>query len=380
MKKTITPGQISRTNLELIYHYIYQKGPVSQQDIVYDLRLSRPTVASKINELEAMGFIKKDGQISADLVGRKAAAYSIVPDYRIAIGVEIQAHQFKVLAVDLKGSHSMRRVVPLTYANTEEYVHSVCDYLNTYIDALSIQEEKVLGIGISLPGLVNLDGSEVTYGRILDCTGLKVERFQKYLRFPCRFLHDASAAAGSELLASPELPDFVYLNISIHLGASMIRNREIYNGRHGYSATIEHIQFRPDGPLCYCGKKGCIEMYCSMTSLLEGEEEEKFFENLRSGSPSYKERWLRFLKHLARAINNSHLLYDTVFVLGGYLAQHLTDADIHLIYDEIERLSPFPEHRDFVRISKMPVHNITIGSALPYIKEFLDRPIPASHP
>ena len=102
MKKTITPGQISRTNLELIYHYIYQKGPVSQQDIVYDLRLSRPTVASKINELEAMGFIKKDGQISSDLVGRKAAAYSIVPDYRIAIGVEIQAHQFKVLAVDLK--------------------------------------------------------------------------------------------------------------------------------------------------------------------------------------------------------------------------------------------------------------------------------------
>jgi predicted NBD/HSP70 family sugar kinase len=117
-----------------------------------------------------------------------------------------------------------------------------------------------------------------------------------------------------------------------------------------------------------------------MTSLLEGEEEEKFFENLRSGSPSYKERWLRFLKHLARAINNSHLLYDTVFVLGGYLAQHLIDADIDLIYDEIERLSPFPEHRDFVRISKMPVHNITIGSALPYIKEFLDRPIPASHP
>ena len=64
MKKTITPGQISRTNLELIYHYIYQKGPVSQQDIVYDLRLSRPTVASKINDLEAMGFIKKDGQIT----------------------------------------------------------------------------------------------------------------------------------------------------------------------------------------------------------------------------------------------------------------------------------------------------------------------------
>ena len=45
--------------------------------------------------------------------------------------------------------------------------------------------------------------------------------------------------------------------------------------------------------------------------------------------------------------------------------------DIEIIYDEIERLSPFPESRDFIQISKMPVHNITIGAALPYIREFL---------
>ena len=80
---------------------------------------------------------------------------------------------------------------------------------------------------------------------------------------------------------------------------------------------------------------------------------------------------MRITTILARAINNSHLLYDTVFVLGGYLAQHLLNEDIEIIYDEIERLSPFPESRDFIQISKMPVHNITIGAALPYIREFL---------
>lgn len=379
MKKTITPGQISRTNLELIYHYIYTNGPVSQQDISYDLRFSRPTVTSKISELESLGMIKKDGQISSDLVGRKAAAYSIVPDYRIAIGIEVQQTLFKILTVDLTGSYSLRKVFSLPYSNTEEYVHSVCDRINEYIESLSIQDQQLLGIGISLPGLVSADGSEVTYGRVLDCTGLKLSRFRKYLRFPCRFLHDASAAATSELWASPELPDFVYLNISIHLGASMIRNREIFNGRHGYSATIEHIQLRPDGPVCYCGKTGCIETYCSMTALLNGEEEDSFFENLRNGEPGYTERWIRYLHDLGLAINNSHLLYDTVFVLGGYLAQHLTDSDIDIIYEKIEEISPFPEYRDFIQISKMPVHNITIGAALPYITEFLASPAPTSY-
>lgn len=374
MKKTITPGQISRTNLELIYHYIYNNGPVSQQDIAYDLRLSRPTVASKISDLELMGMIKKDGRISSDLVGRKAAAYSIVPDYRVAIGVEIQEKLFKILTVDLTGSYSLRKVFPLPYANTEEYVRSLCDQISAYIESLSISKDQILGIGISLPGLVSADGSEVTYGRILECTGLKLSRFQKYLQFPCRFLHDANAAAGSELWASPELSDFVYMNISIHLGSSMIRNREIFNGMHGYAATFEHIQLHPDGPVCYCGKKGCIETYCSMIALLEEDSEEAFFEMLRNGDPLYQERWLRYLSSLALTINNTHLLYDTVFVLGGYLAQHLTDSDLDIVYDEIELLSPFPISRDFLQISKMPVHNITIGAALPYITEFLNTP------
>ena len=376
MKRAITPGKISRTNLELIYDYIYKNGPVSQQDISYDLRLSRPTITSKLTDLEAMGMIKKEGQISSDLVGRKAAAYIIVPDFRVAIGVEILEKQFKVLTVDLNGSYSLRKVFPVTYANTEEYVHTVCDHINEYIESLSLNKDQLLGIGISIPGLVSADGAEVTYGRILDCTGLRLSRFQQYLKYPCRFLHDAAAAAGSELWSSPELPDFVYLNISIHLGAAMIRNHEIFTGMHGYAATFEHVQIYPDGPVCYCGKRGCIEMYCSLSSLLVGDDEDRFFEMLRQGDSVCRERWLHYLRHLARAINNSRLLYDTVYVLGGYLAQHLIEQDIDFLYEEIEKKSPFPEYRDYILISKMPVHNITIGAALPYINEFLDNPAP----
>ena len=80
MKTTITPAQISQTNLKLIYQYIYQRESVSQQDIAYALRLSRPTVSAKVNELEEHGLIRKAGQISSELAGRKAAAYSVVPD------------------------------------------------------------------------------------------------------------------------------------------------------------------------------------------------------------------------------------------------------------------------------------------------------------
>ncbi|MDO5702480.1 MAG: ROK family transcriptional regulator, partial [Lachnospiraceae bacterium] len=371
MKKTITPGQISQTNLELIYSYIYRNGPVSQQDISYDLRLSRPTVTSKLGDLESAGMIRKEGQIESDLVGRKAYAYTIVPDYRIAIGVELLKRECKIVTVDLNGHYSARKVLPVVFEITEEYHKTVCGFINSYIEDLHFANEKILGIGITVQGLVNTDGTEVTYGKIMNCTGLSIDGFRKYLPYPCRFLHDAAAAAGSELWASPEIPDFVYLNISIHLGAAMICNRKILSGQHGYSATIEHIQIDPNGPPCYCGKRGCTETFCSMSALLMDEEADTFFALMRKGDADRTARWKKYLHYIAIAINNAHLLYDTVFILGGYLAPYFTDEDIENIYNEIEQKSPFPEFRDFIMLSKMPKHSITIGAALPYISEFL---------
>ncbi len=372
MKNSITPGLISQNNLKLIYQYIYTNGPVSQQDIAFDLRLSRPTIKTKIEELENHGLIHKDGQIASELAGRKAAAYTIDPEYRFAIGVEILRKQVKLLRVDLIGRSSYRTVLDLDYSNSDQYISALCSEINRFIDSLPSGKEQILGIGISFPGLVNTEATEILYGKILDCTGLNISCFRNHLAYPCRFLHDADAAADSELWASPELQDFLYLNISVHLGASMIHNRKIVAGLHGYSATIEHIQLDPKGKLCYCGKRGCTETFCSLSALLEDDDEETFFKALREGNAAARKRWKKYLHYTALVINNLHLLYDTIFVLGGYLAAYIEKEDIEQIYEEISRMTPFPEVRDYIRISKMPKHSITIGAALPYIRAFLE--------
>ena len=69
-----------------------------------------------------------------------------------------------------------------------------------------------------------------------------------------------------------------------------------------------------------------------------------------------------------------HLIYDTDFILGGYLAQYLCEEDIAFIHEKIQQMTPFTEKPDFLRISKMPKHNISIGAALPYIQDFLNSP------
>lgn len=374
MERSITPNQIKQNNRSLIYHYIYKKKGVSQQDIAYDLRLSRPTVTSSLAAMEQDGLVQKSGLIDTECVGRKAAAYSIVPEYRISIGVEILKKEVKIIAVNLYGEKISRVAYGIRFERREAYFQEVSERILEFQGSLGIEEGRVLGIGFAVQGLVTPDGQEILYGEILSCTGLSITEFSRHLPYPCSFIHDADSAAISELWASPGLTDAFYLSISKHLGAAMIAKGTILTGKHGHNSTIEHIQMKPGGIRCYCGKKGCMETLVSLSALL-GEEEglEDFFGNVRRGEASYEERWHRFLEDLARAVNMLHLIYDTDFILGGYLAPYLCEEDLAFLHREIRQMTPFAEAQDFLLISKMPKHNITIGAALPYIRAFLDR-------
>ena len=372
MAGSITPGQIKKTNRQLIYDYIYKNRKVSQQDIAYALRLSRPTIATNLAELEEDGLIYKNGQLDSDQIGRKAVAYSITPDYRIAIGVEIMNDVVKIIAVDLYGKKIYRVVLEIPYKNQALYYKKVSNSILEFIEDLEVPEDKILGIGFAMQGLVSADGSTIVYGKILDCAGLKIDVFSSNLPYPCCFIHDPDAAAQSELWSSLELSDAIYLSLSQHLGGSMIINRNIVTGKHGHTATFEHIQVRPQGELCYCGKRGCWETLCSMNALLGNENPETFFKEVRSGAPEQVKRWLTYLKDLSGLIGMLSLVNDVDFILGGHLAKYFTEADIQFMYDELRRNCPFENRDDYILISKMPSHNITIGAALPYISAFLE--------
>lgn len=376
MKKSITPNQIKKNNRSLIYHYIYENETVSQQDISYNLHLSRPTVATNLAAMETDGIIQKNGHIDSEFVGRKAAAYSIVPDYRIGIGIEILKKKIKIIAVNLYGERIGHCAFEILFENKESYFKYVCDRILEFKAAIKIPDEHILGIGFAMQALVSPDKQTILYGKILSCTGLSITAFSKYLPFPCSFVHDAESAAVSELWASPELTDAFYLSISRHLGAAIISKGEILTGKHGHSSTIEHIQLQHGGDLCYCGKSGCMETLCSLNALLtENESLADFFVNLHDGNPSFIKRWDIFLTNLASAINLLHLVFDTDFILGGYLAPYLREEDLAFLHKKIQHLTPFSEPPDFLWISKMPEHNITIGAALPYIQTFLNSAI-----
>lgn len=372
MPKRITPSHIKTNNRQQIYDFIYQKRKVSQQDILYALHLSRPTVTANLSALEEEGVICKSGQIESDQIGRKAFAYSIVPDYRVAVGVEILRTKAKMIAIDLYGEKLRREVAELPFSNDPDYYNSLCAYINRFVDALTVSRDHILGIGISAQGLASVDGFKMVYAPILGCTGLTIDVFENNIHLPCRFVHDARGAALSELWISPELTNAFYLSLSSHLGGAMISERHIMPGKHGHNSTFEHIKVRSRGELCYCGKRGCWDTLLCRRALTGNDTLDTFFDMVYDGDVNSIHHWNTYLKYLAQLIASLHLVYDVDIILGGHLAPYFTEADILLLYDEIRQLCPFEEEDDFIHISKMPSHNITVGIALPFIHTFLE--------
>ena len=79
--------------------------------------------------------------------------------------------------------------------------------------------------------------------------------------------HDSKSAAFLELWKHPELDSAVVFLLNRNLGGAIITNHQIHQGSSMHSGTIEHICINPDGPLCYCGNRGCLETYCSATGV-----------------------------------------------------------------------------------------------------------------
>jgi N-acetylglucosamine repressor len=372
MDNSITFKDIKKNNYSLIYHLIYQNEKLSKQEIANQLHLSLPTVTQNLVRLEKEKLIEKNGQFESS-VGRRATAYAICPQARISIGVEIQRKTVRILAIDLLGTAFQQTELTIEYSNKESYYKEVSDAVQSFIRSLNVEEEQVIGIGFAVQALTSADGQKITYGKILNSTGLGIHVFSQYFDHPCVFVHDAKCAATTELWLRNDIGDAVYLSIGMHLGGAIIINDQIYMGKEGHSGTVEHMTIDPNGHSCYCGKKGCMETYCSINALLEeGESVDSFFGQVRSGIPSYVERWNSFLEKLAFSINNINLVINREFILGGHISPYLEKEDMEILHEKVHEKTAFPSNEPFIHISRSPENAVPIGAAIPFVQSFLN--------
>lgn len=372
-EKGLTTIALKKINRSKIYQYIYRSKLTSKLQIVQDLQMGLSTVSQNLNLLENEGLIEKNGYFDST-GGRKANAIQIVSDFRISIGVGILKNMFHITAIDLYGNTVYTDTIPLTYSNTAAYYQQITDKVKDFIDKNQYPENKILGVSIATQGITSPDNTTVIYGNIMNNTGMRLKDFSRHLPYPCHLEHDSKSAAFLELWNHPELDSAVVLLLNRNLGGAIITNHQIHQGRSMHSGTIEHICINPDGPLCYCGNRGCLETYCSANSLEQasGMAIKEFFPLLREKkSPQLIQIWEDYLKHLAFAMKNLNLVIDAPIIISGYLAPYFTEDDTDYLLRQINSMTPFELKEEQILMGTHGQYTPAIGAALFYVKEFI---------
>lgn len=361
---------IKELNRQRVYQLVYQEKQISKPILSSKLEISLPTVSQCVNELIERGLVSEKGYFEST-GGRKAAIITINRNIKVSVGVEILKELIHLTVIDLYGTVIQEKFIPFPFKDDEEYCSRVGRYIVEFVDDVQIDYSTILGVGIAIQGLVDKKTGKLTFGKILNANGFGAERIGKYIPFRCSLHHDTEVAAAFTLWHNPQINDALYMVLNRNLGGAVIINGEVHHGQILPSGLIAHMTLVPGGKTCYCGKKGCVEAYCSADCIINTFDQnlKTFFSDLRSGEPAHVRFWEKYLTYLAGAIYNYQILMSTEVVIGGLAAEYMTEEDIYKIMDRELQGSNIAERMPRIWISEY--NNTSAGAALIYIKEFL---------
>jgi predicted NBD/HSP70 family sugar kinase len=370
---TSTTTDLKLINRNKVYRYIYENDKVAKQDLVRALGLSLPTVSQNLNELFEMGLLRYSGKFESS-GGRKAKKISVIPDARMVIGVEIKMDHINILAIDIKGNTRQSDRLDYEFEASDSYGKFLAAEIENYIEKKEIKPESILGIGISIPGVLSEDKRNLINAPTLKARHVPIEALTKYISYDTFIENDANAGGFAELHSRKDLEALAFLSVSEGVGGSFVYNGVLYGGMNNRGAEFGHMTVVSCGKQCACGKMGCLEAYISTSVLACGKNRrvDAFFEKLKKGDSACKAVWEEYLTFLCMGINNIRTILDCEIILGGTLARYAGDY-----FDEIKlrlaKINAFDNNADYLHLSNYTSNASAIGTALHFVDEFIKK-------
>lgn len=335
-------GDIKNYNKERILKYIYEEGSVTRQSVVYRLHISLPTITRCLKELTEEGKIVC-GEGAGSTGGRPAVVYRFNESYRYAVGVEVLADRLNIAVLDLKGATVKETSVEIGFVDSESYFSTYRSVLNRVIDSLHVQKSAILGITVSMQGILAPDGEHVLFGKLLKSKSFTKSRFQKDIPYPLFLFHDAEVAAIAELSKCPDVRHGIFVSLNSNTGSAIITDGKVVHTDSLSAGVLEHMVLHPDGDLCYCGKRGCADVYCSANTIRKASMEnlDTFFENKNAGASMENMIWDRFLQDLSLFLDNARMAVGGDIIISGTLTRYMTEDDFSRIRAGIEKITAF---------------------------------------
>lgn len=327
---------VRATNLAVVLRFVRTNAPCSRAMIAASTGLNKATVSSLVAELIDRRLLRETG-LTEHRIGRPATMLVLDGAAYAAIGLEVSTDHLTVVAIDLAGERllSWRRAFAGQDSPPAKAVTSVAALARRAVAKVLAEDREVLGLTVGVAGLVGSDGVV----RLAPNLGWRDVALRDALvpaldnpDYPIAVENEANLAVRAEYRYGPYagVPNLVYLNGQAGVGAGIITDGRLLRGGLGYTGEIGHVRVEPDGPLCGCGRRGCLEAVAGIRALvarvgstadpadLEPEVDD-IVRRARSHEPAVVGALRDVGHHLGHAVSLlSNVVNPEIVLLGGY--------------------------------------------------------------
>lgn len=366
-------GELRQRNRGAVFALVRRGGEWSRQGIAEELGLSLPTVTQYLKELEEAGLLCRTGTLGGT-GGRRAVAYALESRARTAIGLDVTRSQATAVALDLRGQVLCALREKRAFDRSEAYASFLGGLVQKTVECAGLNPERVLGVGIALPGLLTPDKQALSYCAFLGFPQVTLEELSARIPHPVALCHDTAAAGFAEIWHDPQLSTAFYLMLNTSVGGSVYLHGKSYEGQNLRSCEVGHLQLVPGGRRCYCGKRGCVDPYCGGAVLADaaGGSLERFFSLLERQDRRVLPVWQEYLEHLAATVANLRMLYDCNIILGGNVGSRM-EPYMQTLRSLTAELDPFQDNANYLLPCRYRQEPVATGAALHFIAGFLGK-------
>jgi predicted NBD/HSP70 family sugar kinase/biotin operon repressor len=330
-----TPATLRGSNRLRVIQALQVLGVTSRADVARQTGLSRSTVSSIVAGLQSEGIVvdrDPDGR-TAGAGGRPPAPIALYPAAGLAIGVDFGKRHLAVALADL--SHEILaeewRDMPDDY-EAETGIARAAELVELVLASAEADRERVLGVGMGLPGPVHTSGVVGSSAILPGWAGtLAAERMADHLGMEVWLRNDANLGALAEATwgAGRDSSALVYLKLATGIGAGIVIGGRLFGGAGGTAGEIGHTSLDETGDICRCGSRGCLETYASAAAIAGllsrslGEQlgPDDVLKRAVDGDPGCRRALADAGRHIGAAVADlCNLINPERIVVGGSMA------------------------------------------------------------
>jgi glucokinase-like ROK family protein len=274
MPKNHTADQesVRKVNTSLVLNSLRLHAPISRAELATITSLNRSTISNITNALIEEGLVFECDTIESK-IGRPGIALALRPEGGAVIGVEIGVGFISVILTDFVANILWREWSE--FSLTKPQLEIISDAEKLIDQAISFARKKylrLLGIGLGVPGLVNVQKGELLFAPNLGWQKVPLRlMWNQRFQLPLYVENEANLGALAEYYfgVGRNVDNFIYISSGVGLGGGVIIDGKLFKGGYGFAGEIGHIQRDPQGEMCGCGRRGCWETQVGPRAVLQ---------------------------------------------------------------------------------------------------------------